>query len=74
MKLFFASALLLFILNSTQGSDWPTYGGPDRNHQSQEKTLRLDWGDSLLANTSSYYSDDLELSLLLGDQPVIGPI
>lgn len=30
--------------------------------------------DSLLANTSSYYSDDLELSLLLGDQPVIGPI
>lgn len=45
MKLFFASALLLFILNSTQGSDWPTYGGPDRNHQSQEKTLRLDWGN-----------------------------
>ncbi|WP_407679730.1 hypothetical protein, partial [Candidatus Chordibacter forsetii] len=30
--------------------------------------------DSLLANTSSYYSDDLELSLLLGDQSVIGPI
>ena len=45
MKLFFSSALLLFILNSTQGSDWPTYGGPDRNHQSQEKTLRLDWGN-----------------------------
>ena len=30
--------------------------------------------DSLLANTSSYYSDDLELSLLFGDQSVIGPI
>ena len=30
--------------------------------------------DSLLANTSSYYSDDLELSLLFGDQFVIGPI
>ena len=45
MKLFFSSALLLFILNSTQGSDWPTYGGLSRNHQSQEKTLRLDWGN-----------------------------
>lgn len=45
MKLFFSSALLLFILNSTQGSDWPTYGGLGRNHQSQEKTLRLDWGN-----------------------------
>jgi hypothetical protein len=30
--------------------------------------------DSLLANTSNYYSDDLELSLLLGDQSIIGPI
>lgn len=43
--MFFSSALLLFILNSTQGSDWPTYGGLGRNHQSQEKTLRLDWGN-----------------------------
>ena len=45
MKLFFVSTILFFILKSTQGSDWPTYGGPDRNHQSQEKTLRLDWGN-----------------------------
>ena len=24
--------------------DWPTFGGPQRNHYSDEKNLRIDWG------------------------------
>ena len=30
--------------------------------------------DALLANTSSYYCDDLEFSLTLGDHSIVGPI
>ena len=26
------------------GKDWPTYGGLEKNHCTDEKSLRLDWG------------------------------
>jgi outer membrane protein assembly factor BamB len=45
MKFSFITSLIFFVVLSSRGADWPTYGGPDRNHQSQEKTLRLDWGN-----------------------------
>lgn len=38
--------IFLFILLLTlplNGLDWPTYGGPDRNHHSKEKGLCLQW-------------------------------
>ena len=34
---------LLFTVSSP-AIDWPTYGGPDRNHRTQENSLRTDWG------------------------------
>ena len=33
---------LLFTVSSP-AIDWPTYGGPDRNHRTQENSLRTDW-------------------------------
>ena len=44
MKLLFIS-VCFFSFISAQGADWPTFGGFDQNHQSKEKTLRLDWGN-----------------------------
>lgn len=44
MKLLFIS-VCVFSFISAQGADWPTFGGFDQNHQSKEKTLRLEWGN-----------------------------
>ena len=43
----FAWLIGLFFLsqNLASGVDWPTYGGPHKNHCSTETSLRLDWGD-----------------------------
>lgn len=30
---------------SSHALDWPTYGGAEKNHQTQENSLRLDWSD-----------------------------
>ena len=44
-SLLFLFFVFFFGKISSFGLDWPTYGGPQNNHTSQEKTLRLDWGD-----------------------------
>ena len=43
-SLLFLFFVFFFGKISSFGLDWPTYGGP-QNHTSQEKSLRLDWGD-----------------------------
>lgn len=35
----------LFLSGYCVAADWPAYGGPQRNHVSNEKGLRVDWGD-----------------------------
>lgn len=35
----------VFGLKAATASDWPTYGGPNRNHCALENTLRADWGE-----------------------------
>lgn len=46
MKLLSFTILLLLVTKMpTSGVDWPTYGGPNRNHFSKEKNLRLEWGN-----------------------------
>ncbi len=39
--------LLIFLFSKIPSFaiDWPTYGGPENNHCSKEKSLRLDWED-----------------------------
>ena len=44
-SLLFLFFVFFFGKISSFGLDWPTYGGPQNNHTSQEKTLQLDWGD-----------------------------
>lgn len=41
----FSLSLILFSKLSAYGADWPTYGGPQRNHFTDEKSLHLDWKD-----------------------------
>ena len=43
----FKSLLALSILPAVNISaiDWPTFGGPERNHVSREKGMRTDWKD-----------------------------
>ncbi|NDH16423.1 MAG: polyvinylalcohol dehydrogenase, partial [Opitutae bacterium] len=43
IRLFLPFFFLLSTLSSS-AIDWPTYGGPDRNHRSKETSLRTDWG------------------------------
>ena len=46
MKPYLVAPCLFFLGKIfTQGADWPTYGGPQNNHCSDEQSLRLDWGD-----------------------------
>ena len=35
--------VMISVFVPLHGLDWPTYGGPNRNHQSREKTLQLTW-------------------------------
>jgi len=43
MKPILLSIIFFLVQVRIHGLDWPTYGGLLRNHQSHEKTLRLDW-------------------------------
>lgn len=38
--------LFLFCSISSFGIDWPTFGGPQNNHSSEEKSLRLNWEEA----------------------------
>ena len=44
-KLAWVIGLFFLGKNLASGGDWPTYGGPHKNHCSTETSLRLDWGN-----------------------------
>ncbi len=44
-RFFLVVSLALTGLNHSNGLDWPTYGGPNRNHSTNEESLRLEWGN-----------------------------